>query len=357
MAGVDGQRSESALSGPDIQNYVRAILNILADFTDEKAGMVNNQRAVLNILEDSAGDKAQQDAAQRAILNILEDAAAETDRAKDIQRAVLNVLDDVDVERAKIEEANILLRKEVAARAVAEESLLRAKSAAEASNRELEAFSYSVAHDLRAPLRSIDGFSAALLEDCADQVDEQGKNYIGLVRASAQQMAKLIDDLLALSRVNRAELQRESVNLAEIAHTVAATLRNAQPRRSADIVMPGELMVSADPRLMRIVMENLLGNAWKFTSKRDRARIEFSRQTDGNRAIYFVRDNGAGFDMQYAGKLFGAFQRLHSPAEFDGTGIGLAIVKRIVNRHGGRVWAEGEVGVGATVYFTLEEGT
>jgi light-regulated signal transduction histidine kinase (bacteriophytochrome) len=232
-------------------------------------------------------------------------------------------------------------------------SLQQAKAATEAANRELEAFSYSVAHDLRSPLRSIDGFSLALLEDCADVLDDAGKQHLRFVREAAQDMAALIDGLLSLSRVTRSELRRETVDLAELARNIFAQLRGAAPGRSVETVVPEELAAEGDARLLRSLLENLLGNAWKFTGRRAGARIEVGVARTGAERTYFVRDNGAGFDMVYAGKLFGAFQRLHSAAEFEGTGIGLATVQRIILRHGGRVWAESEVGRGATFYFTL----
>ena len=221
------------------------------------------------------------------------------------------------------------------------------------ANRELESFSYSVSHDLRAPLRSIDGFSQALLEDCADQVNEEGKTYLDRVRKSAQQMAELIDDLLALSRVSRGEFQRQRVDLTNIARTVLARLTRERPDRAVDLAIPDEVIAVGDARLLGIVLENLLGNAWKFTSKRVGARIEFGHRLESGRKVYFVSDNGAGFDMAYVQKLFGVFQRLHSASEFEGTGIGLVTVQRIIHRHGGRVWAEGAVDCGATFYFTL----
>jgi signal transduction histidine kinase len=222
----------------------------------------------------------------------------------------------------------------------------------EAVNRELDAFSYSVAHDLRAPLRSIDGFSQALLEDCADQLDEAGKKHLGRVRESARRMARLIDDLLALSRLTRAELRRQRVDLSALSREVAARLGQAKPDRRVVVAIQDGVVAEADPTLLAVVLENLFGNAWKFTAKRPDPRVELGVQA-GDPPVYFVRDNGAGFDMTYASKLFGAFQRLHSTSEFEGTGIGLAIVQRIVRRHGGRVWAEGAVGEGATIYFTL----
>ena len=236
---------------------------------------------------------------------------------------------------------------------VANASLAQAQAATEAVNRELEAFSYSVAHDLRAPLRSIDGFSLALLEDCADVLDEAGKQHLRFVREAAQDMAALIDGLLSLSRVTRSELRRETVDLAELARNILAQLRRAAPGRNVETVIADDLLAEGDARLLRGLLENLLGNAWKFTGKQGAARIEVGLTDAGGERAYFVRDNGAGFDMAYAAKLFGAFQRLHSASEFEGTGIGLATVQRIVHRHGGRVWAESAVGRGATFFFTL----
>jgi PAS domain S-box-containing protein len=236
----------------------------------------------------------------------------------------------------------------------ADEALQRAKEAAESANRELESFSYSVAHDLRAPLRSIDGFSQALEEDCADKLDQQGRKYLQYVRESAQHMAHLIDDLLALSRVTRSALQPVHVDLSDLARRTLERLQAGDAGRRVEYTIQDGVSGWGDPHLIAAVLENLLGNAWKFTGKRAVGRIEFGRQT-ATPPVYFVRDNGAGFDMAYAGKLFGVFQRLHSVDEFEGTGIGLATVQRIVHRHRGRVWAEGEPGGGATFYFTLEE--
>jgi PAS domain S-box-containing protein len=223
----------------------------------------------------------------------------------------------------------------------------------ELANRELEAFSYSVSHDLRAPLRSIDGFSQALLAEYTDRLDAQGRDWLRRVRAATQRMAQLIDDLLSLSRVTRSELRRERVDLSAMARAFAAELQRAQPDRRVTFAIADGLVVDGDSRLLRVAVENLLDNAWKFTAKHPEARVEFGvAQQDGTRA-YFVRDDGAGFDMAYAGKLFVPFQRLHGVAEFEGTGVGLATVQRIVHRHGGRVWAEGAVERGATFYFTL----
>ncbi|MDO9015974.1 MAG: response regulator [Deltaproteobacteria bacterium] len=220
----------------------------------------------------------------------------------------------------------------------------------ERRNRELEAFSYSVSHDLRAPLRAIDGFSAALQEDHAAQLDDDGRANLAHIRAAAKRMSELIDDLLSLSKVSRADLARGCVDLGPIAASVADDLGRG---RAVSFVVGDGLLVDADPRLMRVVFENLLGNAWKFTSKTPAPRVEVGATVEGGAPVYFVRDNGAGFDEAYAGRLFSPFQRLHTEREFPGTGIGLATVQRIIDRHGGRVWARGEPGRGATFYFTL----
>jgi signal transduction histidine kinase len=333
-----------------------AILNVLEDSGQEKDRLADTQRAIVNILEDAAGEKVELEATQKAILNVLEDSGEEKTRLAETQRAVVNILEDFDVEKKKVEQVNSDLRNQIAERVRAEEAARYAKAVAEAASKELEAFSYSVAHDLRAPLRSIDGFSQALLEDCADQLDVDGTRYLNHVREAAQQMGQLIDDLLNLSRVTRSELRREQVDLTELARAVIARLRDAQPERVVEFVAQDGLVAEADRRLLDIVLTNLLGNAWKFTGKRDVARIEFAATRGEYQTVYFVRDNGAGFDQKYAEKLFGVFQRLHAAQEFEGTGIGLATVHRIIRRHGGRVWAEGQVDRGATFYFTLEEG-
>ncbi len=255
-----------------------------------------------------------------------------------------------------------LLHKEIEAteaRAAAELAETRAALVGELErkNQELEAFSYSVSHDLRAPLRSIDGFSQALLDDYAHRLDEKGEDFLRRVRAAAQRMGELIDDLLELSRVGRAELRRDPVDLSLIAGDVAAELGRKDPDRHVTIEIQHGLVTRADSRLMRVVLENLLGNAWKFTAKATKATIEFGTDERDGHLVYFVRDDGEGFDMHYVDKLFRPFQRLHSDADFPGTGIGLATVQRIIERHGGRAWAEGIVARGATVYFTLSSTT
>ncbi|MBO3458845.1 GAF domain-containing protein [Aetokthonos hydrillicola Thurmond2011] len=224
----------------------------------------------------------------------------------------------------------------------------------QAVNKELEAFSYSISHDLRAPLRSIDGFSQALLEDYYDVLDAMGQDYLRRIRGASQRMGQLIDDLLNLSRVTRSDIQLEPVDLSLLASSICNEFQHSQPERRVDFVIQAGLLAQGDIRLLRVLLVNLLNNAWKFTSKHAQARIEFgATNTETDIPVYFVRDDGAGFDMTYANKLFGPFQRLHGMHEFPGNGIGLATVQRIVHRHGGRVWAEGSVERGATFYFTL----
>ncbi len=328
------------------EDYTRSMLNILEDFAEEKTHLEEMQRAVINILDDFTGEKGRLEETQRAALNILEDFAGEKTRFEETQRAMLNLLEDFDVERSKTEAANRGLRESL-------ESLRLAKEATEAANRELEAFSYSVSHDLRAPLRSISGFSQLILEDCSDRLDEEGKDSLKRIVAATEKMGWLIDDLLKLSRVSRALMERERLDLSAIARRAVERLGASHPGRQAKFVLPEGLSAFGDERLLTVVIENLLGNAWKFTEKREKAMIEFGLEQRGEEKIFFVKDNGAGFDMTYADKLFKPFQRLHKTEEFPGTGIGLATVKRIIDRHGGRVWIEGETGKGTTVYFTL----
>ncbi len=227
----------------------------------------------------------------------------------------------------------------------------------EAANRELESFSYSVSHDLRSPLVHLDGFSQILLEDYADRLDRDGVNHLQRIRAGTKRMGQLIDDLLNLSRVSRSELIPQTINLSKMAHVISLELQARQTERPVTFSIAEEVTASCDARLLRVVLENLLGNAWKYSSKQEQAFIEFGVTLVDGEPAYFIRDNGVGFDMAYAGKLFGAFQRLHGVSEFEGTGIGLATVQRIIRRHGGRIWAEGEVGRGATFYFTLGSGS
>lgn len=251
-----------------------------------------------------------------------------------------------------------LLRREMAAAEARAAHELAATRAAlveelERKNRELEAFSYSVSHDLRAPLRGIDGFSQALLEDYGAALPPPAQDYLRRVRAAAQRMGELIDDLLQLSRVGRAPLQRRRIDLSALARSVVAELRRAAPDRAVEVTIADGLVAEADPGLIRALLENLLGNAWKFTAKTDAAAIAFEAAEAAGETAFVVRDNGVGFDMAHADRLFAPFQRLHSEAEFPGTGIGLATVRRIVDRHGGRAWAEAAPGRGAAIFWTL----
>jgi light-regulated signal transduction histidine kinase (bacteriophytochrome) len=282
----------------------------------------------------------------KAMLNMLEDFAAEKSRLEQAQRAMLNLLEDFNVERQKTEAVNLQLRDTI-------DSLRVAKEAADAANRELEAFAYSVSHDLRAPLRSVAGFSQVVLEDYFDKLDEEGKDSLRRIIAGTQKMGQLIDDLLNLSRLTRAEMIRERHDLSAMVRKIVEAKRSAQPERRVEFVIEDGLFADVDAHLMNVALENLIENARKFTGKRECARIEFGSIRKDGKVTYFVRDNGEGLDMAYAGKLFQPFQRLHRPDEFPGTGIGLATVKRIIERHGGVVWIEGEKGKGATVYFAL----
>ncbi len=242
---------------------------------------------------------------------------------------------------------------EAAIRALNEDLRYRAAQL-ELANRELEAFSYSVSHDLRTPLRGIDGFSQVLLEDYYDLLPPAGRDALERVRNATQRMGQLIDDILNLSRVTRGDVHREEVDLSAMAEAVVAELRKAEPERRVEVVIATGMRAEADPHLIRVVLVNLLGNSWKFTAKHDAAHIEMGcRETAGHRRAFYVRDDGAGFDMAYADKLFGAFQRLHGATEYPGTGVGLATVQRIIHKHGGEVRAEAAVERGATFIFTL----
>jgi light-regulated signal transduction histidine kinase (bacteriophytochrome) len=297
---------------------------------------------------------AQAETTRQALLSVVEDQKeVEAERtqllvkAEAARRTLLSVVEDQKRAERKVRQLNADLEQRVSERT----------ASLAAANKELEAFSYSVSHDLRAPLRSIDGFSRILQEDYAAQLDHEAQNSLTRVRAAAQRMAQLIDDLLRLSRVTRSELQTVAVDLTALAGEAVATLHPAGSVRPVRWTIAPGLAAEGDPRLLRIVLDNLLGNAWKFTGPQPEAHIEFGQAATERGPAFFVRDNGAGFDMAYAGKLFGAFQRMHTMAEFPGTGIGLATVQRIIHRHGGHVWAESAVGQGATFYFTLGGST
>lgn len=258
--------------------------------------------------------------------------AARTAEAERLNRAMLNLLDDLREEQRQTREVAYRL---------------------ELSNRELESFAYSVSHDLRAPLRAIDGFGEALFEELSGSLDERQRDYLDRMRAAARRLGVMIDGLLALSRASRAEMGVGKVDLSKLAAEVVAELRADDPERRVDVSVANDMIVRGDERLLRLVLQNLIGNAWKFTAPREEAVIEVGRRNDGDESVFYVQDNGVGFDMKYVDKLFGAFQRLHRRDEFAGDGIGLATVQRIVARHGGRVWAEATPDVGAAFFFTL----
>jgi light-regulated signal transduction histidine kinase (bacteriophytochrome) len=249
----------------------------------------------------------------------------------------------------------VLVFRDITLRKKTEEDLRLYAEELEEANQELEAFSYSVSHDLRAPLRGIDGFSFALLEDYGDKLDQQGQNYLRQIRESTQLMGQLIDGMLRLSRTSRAEMYPMSVNLTEIAESILQDLQKSQPARKAEFIISAAVNANGDKTLLAALLRNLFENAWKFTSGCQMTRIEFGVVDHDGTSAYFVRDNGIGFDMQYSDKLFKPFSRLHTRDEYPGTGIGLANVQRIVRRHGGQVWADARPGEGATFHFTLEK--
>ncbi len=271
----------------------------------------------------------------RATLNMLEDFDEERKKLAEVPAALINILEDMEVERARTEQAKALL---------------------ESVNRELEAFSYSVSHDLRAPLRAISGFAQAVAEDYAPKLDDEGKRYLGLIQANAHKMGQLIDDLLAFSRLGRQQMMQSTVDMQGLARAVFAELAAQAPERQIEFVVHSAPPARGDRSMIQQVLANLLSNAMKFTRNRDRASIEFGYQRERDRGAYYVKDNGVGFDMRYVGKLFGVFQRLHPAAEFEGTGVGLALVYRIITRHGGQVWAQSQVDQGASFFFTLPQG-
>jgi signal transduction histidine kinase len=281
--------------------------------------------------------------------------------AEDTLRQAKDTLEKRVQERTgKLAASNAELIREVSERKRAEDDirklnsqLLQRSAQLEASNKELEAFSYSVSHDLRAPLRGIDGFSQAVLEDYDEILDESGRNYLHRVRTASQRMSQLIDAMLNLARLTRADIRTQTFDMSAVAQAILLDLQNAEPERPVECIVAKNIFATADPQLLRAVLENLLGNAWKFTRHQIHPRIEFGHGQYKGQSAYFISDNGAGFDMTYVHKLFGAFQRLHAYTEYPGVGVGLATVHRIIQRHGGQIWAEGAVGQGAIFYFTL----
>ena len=303
-----------------------AVIN--AQFNEKREGISCLECFIIDI-----NDRKQVEADILSLNAELENMVAKrTDDLRNSQLALLNIVEDLNASSKKLTRVNMEL---------------------DVTNKELESFSYSVSHDLRAPLRGIDGFSQALLEDYSDKLDTAGKNYLGRIRAGTQRMGLLIDDMLKLSRVNRAELKRGSVDLSKMVSEIILMVRQNNPARDVKFIIQKDIVVDGDRHLLEIALTNLIDNAWKFTGKTKNASIEFGTERTDGKPVIFIRDNGVGFDMTYVDKLFGVFQRLHNADEFVGTGIGLATVKRIIIRHGGEVWAEGEIEKGATFFFTL----
>jgi light-regulated signal transduction histidine kinase (bacteriophytochrome) len=324
---VIGELAKGAEWDPaaDPGGYARAILNILGDLGEDKARLLGTERAILNVLEDAVADKLKLEAAQKATLNILE---------------------DFDVEKKKVERINREMAREITERK-------RAEEVTRGLNAELEAFSYSVSHDLRAPLRAIEGFGRILLDDHAERLDAEGRRVLDVIRKNIGKMGQLIDDLLAFSRLGRDAMTPSRVDMTTLARTVLQDIIAAETDRAIDARVADLPDALGDPTLLRQVWVNLLGNAIKYTRPRSPALIQVTGRTEDDEVVYTVTDNGVGFDMAYVGKLFMVFQRLHKASEFEGTGVGLALVQRIVMRHRGRVWAEARPDEGATFHFAL----
>jgi light-regulated signal transduction histidine kinase (bacteriophytochrome) len=307
---------------PDRADHALATLSLLEDFVEERQQLKDTQLAVLNILEDATADRLRAEAAVNASISILEELSA-----AQAEIGALNAELEVRVDQRTAELV--------------------------VANKNLEAFAYSVAHDLRSPLRALSGYSEALTEDYGDRLDDTGRWYADRIQAATERMGTLIDDLLLLAQVSRTDMNIEPVDLSAEVTALSAELHAREPGRVVRFVIAGGVRVTADRSLIRTVLANLVENAWKFTAKSEDATIEFGTIAADARVCCYVRDNGAGFDPAFTAKLFQPFQRLHAVSDFPGTGIGLASVQRIVERHGGRVWAEGAVDRGATFYFTL----
>ncbi len=315
-----------------LEEVQRATLNILEDFNAEKQRLGEIQSATVNILEDFDSEKSRLEDVQRGTLNILDDFHAEKIHLENSQRAFLNILEDIAVEKETVATVNRQL---------------------ETANKELEAFTYSVSHDLRAPLRHIAGFSKILAAEYGDRLEPDALHYLQRIEIGTRQMGLLVDDLLELSRIGRREVCRQFSGLNSLVEEVRKQLQPEVEGRNIEWRMGALPFADCDPALTKQVFANLLSNAVKFTRPRAAAVIEVGATAEDGKTVLFVRDNGVGFSMKYAGKLFGVFERLHRQEDFEGTGVGLATVQRIIHKHGGRIWARAEPDRGACFYFTL----
>lgn len=348
----------SEISGKLEHNIEKTFIEGNAHYVENKMKSGNNEKWFYTSLIPLKGDSGN----INAVLGISRDITDLKQTEMELKKYRDHLEKMVEVRTKELKDTTKQLENEITEHKKAEkkirnlnEDLKKRTVELETINKELESFSYSVSHDLRAPLRSIDGFSQAILEDCNDNLDENGKEYLSRVRIASQRMAQLIDDLLNLSRLTRSEMHYEDVNLSEIAHTIETELKYMQPQRNVKFEIEDGIIVKGDPKLLKVMLENLLNNAWKFTSKCKNAKIKVGTIDHNGQTAYSIKDNGAGFNMEYADKLFNPFQRLHNVDEYPGNGIGLATVQRIIHRHSGQIWAEGKVNEGATFYFTLEE--
>lgn len=334
--GIEPTRETANIIHFDVQKgYYRALLNILDDYKAEEEKSKELQRASLNILEDFNNDRIEFHLIQQATLNLLDDMYEKRITLEETQHAVMNILEDIEEERKRTEESKKLL---------------------ELANKELEAFSYSVSHDLQAPLRAINGFAQAVLEDYAPKIDPEGQHYLKLLQENSHFMGQLIRDLLSFSRLGRQQIGITKINMEQLAKTVFEEAKAEIPDRIIHFKLNCLPEASGDAAMIRQIFVNLFSNALKFTRLRKETFIEVGYCLEQNEGCYYVKDNGVGFDMRYIDKLFGVFQRLHTTEEFEGTGIGLALIKRIVARHGGKVFAKGAINEGACFYFSLPEG-
>ncbi|OFY72088.1 MAG: hypothetical protein A3G23_06915 [Bacteroidetes bacterium RIFCSPLOWO2_12_FULL_37_12] len=336
----------------DTKDTQRAFLNILDDYSVEKVNMENTQRSVLNILDDYSEEKYRAEETQRALLNILEDSATDRINMENTQRALLNILDDYSTEKANMENTQRAVLNILDDYADEKEKVENINQDLIVVNKELDAFTYSVSHDLRAPLRAVYGYAQILNEDYGTKLDTEGKRIIGTICKNAERMGVLIDELLAFSKLGRRELQKREIDMNVLTKGVLTELNKLMAHK-AKINISKLHVVKADYSLIQQVMFNLISNAIKYSSMKEYSHIEIFSKEIKQDIVFSVKDNGAGFDMKYYDKLFGVFQRLHKQNEFEGIGVGLAIIQRIILKHGGKVWAEGKVGEGATFNFSL----